>query len=319
MSDRRRVHPVLRVLGYLVYGAFCASALGVGSVLGLVGQSEVATEMLKDTIQHRTPKSAFDEAPAINLLVLGCDEDRSYGGKKILKSQARSDMILVARIDFDAQRISGVSIPRDLEVDLLGYRPMKINAFHAIGGAELSQRAVEEVLDVKIDRTVVLDYKAFQEMVDMVGGVPVYIAKKMYWNDNAGDLHIDLKPGKQTLGGYDAMCFVRFRHSDSDFERQKRQKEFMVAFKDQAMKHPAMLGRLADKAVDLLGKALTPREVAALAAFSRGVPADNIKMGQIPVVEGRGTNLLVDRSELRDTLREYHFLDSGRTTLNFGP
>jgi LCP family protein required for cell wall assembly len=304
-------------LGLLTYGSYCAAALAGGAALGWIGQSAVATEMLRDTIQLRQPRSAFDHAPSVNLLVLGCDEDRTPGGRRVVKTEARSDMILVVRIDFEANRITGLSIPRDLQVDLLGYRPMKINAFHAIGGPELSQRAVEEVLGVRIDRTMVLNYAAFQEMVDMVGGVPIFVPKRMVWNDRAGDLRINLRPGRQTLDGRDAMSFVRFRRGDDDFERQKRQKEFMLAFRDQAMRNPAVLGRLADKTVELLGGALTPREVAALVAFSRGVPSGEIRMGQVPVRTGRGTNLLVDRSALHDTLREFHFREPGPTTLNF--
>src|SRR5207253_927402 len=145
-------------------------------------------------------------------------------------------------------RITGVSIPRDTLAAPDGYKRQKINAFHLLGGPDLSKAAVESLIPVQIDRVVVLNYKAFEDMIDLVGGVDVSVPKKMDYDDVRGHLHIHLKPGPQHLGGEDAVGFVRFRHSDDDFHRQGRQKAFLLAFKNAVMHRPSALPQVAVKA-----------------------------------------------------------------------
>lgn len=307
----------IKILGGIFYVAVCISALGAGAFSSWIGSSPVALAGFKQAVFQTPPQDIFEHKPSINILILGCDEDRAPGGKKVLREQARSDMMLVARLDFETKRISGISIPRDMLCEIPGYRAQKINAYHALGGPDLAKRAAESILGVNIDRVAVLDYKAFQEMVDLVGGVELYVNKKMKYTDRRGGLYIDFKPGRQTLNGYDAMCFVRYRHGDDDFHRQDRQKEFLLAFKDSVMKDPQMSTAIAEKAREVLGGGMSPEEVAALALFARKISSDNIKMTMVPYLEGRGYDLLVDGSKLQKTLREYHFLDDQPSSLSY--
>lgn len=297
-----------RVLGMAFYAVFCSVVLLGAALARWVSESDVLAAGFVQRLRAETPDRVFDR-DSINLLILGCDEDRAYGGAKVLRTQARSDMMLVARLDFKTNRISGVTIPRDLLVQLPGYRNQKINAYHSVGGADLAKQAAESVVGVPIDRVVTIDYEALKEMVDLVGGVEVFVEKKMKWTDKAGGLFIDLKPGRQTLDGYNAMCYVRFRHSDSDFARSDRQKNFLLAFKQASMGSPMMMNRVAGKAVQLFGGGLSPSEVAALALFSQKVSADNIKFGTIPVLPATRYDLQIDRGQLRETLQQYHLLE----------
>ncbi len=299
---------LLRALGALFYLAVCGGVGLIGTLLGYLAQGPIGTGAVVKILRNAEPSESFDGKPSITLLVLGCDEDRSRGGRMVLRSQARSDMILVAKIFLKERKVTGVSIPRDLEVQVPGYRPQKINAYHAIGGPSLAKTAVEQVLGVPIDRTLVLDYKAFQDMVDLVGGVRVNVEKRMRWRDRAGDLNIDLKPGWQVLDGYQAMGYVRFRHSDSDFMRQARQKQFLLAFKEAALKDPLKLNALAEKAVEALGGGLNADEILALAMFARNLPQENVRLGSVPVLPGSGTNLRLDTVKLPQVLQEYDLL-----------
>lgn len=61
------------------------------------------------------------------------------------------------------------------------------------------------------DRTIVLNFKAFQELIDLLGGIEVFIQKDMVYKDVRGGLDIDLKKGRHNLNGVDAMGHVRFR------------------------------------------------------------------------------------------------------------
>lgn len=304
-----------RILGAVWYLLFLGVITALGIAAGWVSKSQVATALVKQGLMHTPPEQVFDK-DGVTLLILGCDEDRYYGGEgpnmkpgKVLRKYARADMILVARLDFKSGTVSGLSIPRDTEVDLPDYRPMKINRFHAIAKkgeeAALTIRAVQEVIPVNIDRVLTLDYDAFQHMVNLVGGVTVDVKKPMKYRDIRGGLNIDLDPGTHKLNGYDSMSYVRFRKADSDFERQKRQKEFLVSFKNAVIRRPQAMTAVLEEARAFIGNALTPEEIASLAFFGRKVPSDQIKLGQVPVLEGRGTNLDVDRAKLPAALEEF--------------
>jgi len=298
------------------YGLFLLLVLAVGSTAGWLSQSEVVTHMVKMGFNPRAPQDTF-KANTVTLLILGCDEDLSTGGKRVLKKQARSDMMLIAKLDFDHNMVTGVSIPRDTRCKLPGYRAQKINAYHNIAKkgheAELTQQAVEFLLPgVKIDRVVTLDFDHFQNLVDMVGGVPITIATSMNYDDNAGNLHIHLMKGARVLNGYDSMAFVRFRHADSDLVREERQKQFLLAFKQRAMKDWLKVPQLVNEGQEVLGGALTTDEIASIALFARQVPSQNIQWGQIPVKDTHDHtyDFLVDENKLDSVLTQYRLIDT---------
>ncbi|RYG35169.1 hypothetical protein EON81_13500, partial [bacterium] len=281
-----------------------------------VGQSKVVREVVVQTVMQTPPKEIFENKD-LTLLIIGCDEDLYPGGyknredRRIRSSKMRSDMMLVAHVDFAKKTLTGVSIPRDTECRLPGYRTHKINAYHAMAEREeagdLTKKAVEHVLPgVEIDRVLTIDYEAFQKLVDLAGGVRVDIDRRMKYTDRAGGLFIDFKPGpNQLLDGYNAMCFVRYRKGDSDFVRQERQKQFLVSLKNALVTNPSKVGEVADQAVAVLGGGLNVREMVALARFSQELPSASIRMGMIPVVPGKGTNLKVDERKLPETLRSF--------------
>lgn len=288
------------------------------------------SEVVDQTLSNVQPQEVFKKdlegtRDHLNVLILGCDEDRYYAGRghktpgAIYRHASRSDMMLVAKIDFLNKRISGISIPRDVACSIPGYRTQKINAYHKIGydeagperAKELARLAAESVVGISVDRVVVLNYEAFKEMIDKLGGIEVYVARKMDYDDNAGDLHIHLKKGRQKLSGYDAMCYVRYRHSDSDFKRQERQKDLMMAVKDRTMAKWQQAAEVADSTIAIMGNAFTPKEMAALALFSRKVGGDNIKMDMVPIIEMPGTsNLQVDETKLAEKLKQLHMTPS---------
>ncbi|MFN3730137.1 MAG: LCP family protein [Fimbriimonadaceae bacterium] len=298
-----------RIVGWTGYVALCLGAIGAGTAYGWLSQSNILGEGIRQVVAQETPDRVFD-SNTLTLLLLGCDEDRTPGGKRVVRSQARSDMMLIAKLDFANQRITGVSIPRDVVVDMPGFRPMRINAFHSIGGEEkgreYAKRAAEFVTGIPIDRVLVLDYQAFQEMVDLIGGVDVFVQKRMKHTDRRGDLYINLQAGRQVLNGYDAMCFVRYR-GDSDFMRQQRQKDFLMAFKEGMIGQWHLLPQVVDKAAEVLGDELTDRELVSIALFAKEIGPENVRMGMIPVRELANYDLAIDRSKMEDTLVEFNF------------
>jgi LCP family protein required for cell wall assembly len=340
MKTKPRPSPFRRVLGYLGYGLFLLAALGAGVIGNMMTRSSLVGMAFNPlTYLNADPKKTFNDEDGLVLMILGTDEVRKMTGwgvdakghqhaiTEVTKEGARADMILVAKLDFDHNTITGISIPRDTACKLPGYDTRKITGYHNIAkkGEEnaLMQQAVEHVLPgVHIDRTIAINYEAFQTLVDTVGGVPVVVPKGkkgngLQYDDNAGDLHIHLNPGAQTLDGKDAMGYVRFRHdSESDYGRQQRQKEFLTAFKSQIFHNLFKLPEIAEESKQVFGNALNDREIIALVAFARKVPSASIKLGMLPTVERRGTTMLrVDEDKRDDALRQYNLLPATSTAV----
>lgn len=315
-----------RIVSGVAYTLFLATALLGGTAAGWVGKTPQARALATQMIGREKPAEVFKDQTQ-TLLLLGCDVDLSTGGARVLRKAARTDMMLIAKLDFEKGEITGVSIPRDTECRLPGYRRMKINAYHAIAKpgeeAELTKQAVEHVVPgVKIDRVVTLDYEAFQKVVNMIGGVDVIVPFNMKYTDRAGGLYIDLKEGNRHLDGYKAMGFVRYRKGSrgyrdvTDFERQENQKKLLVAVKDQALKNWTQLPEIMQAAKAVFGDALTEPEIASIALFAKDLPKDKIRMGQIPVIEQKGTtNLRVDETALPQVLSQYGLLENSYGTV----
>ena len=166
------------------------------------------------------------------ILVLG--SDRRYGDAKA-GIPARSDTILVVRLDPNKKATAVMSIPRDLKVEIPGHGTDKINTAYALGGPKLTVKTVKLLLGIPISHVVNVNFGGFQRAVNRLGCVYVDIDRR-YFNDRGGPggyATIDLKPGYQKLCGSDSLDFVRYRHTDDDFVRAARQQEFLRQAKDQ--------------------------------------------------------------------------------------
>jgi len=302
-----------RALGTIGYVVFLGVVLAAAMFGGWISKSKVLSGMIKRQFGFgESPTQTFN-SNQLTLLILGCDEDRQYTGyhqSKVLTEGARSDMMLVAKLDFAKNSVSGLSIPRDMwcRVDGTGH---KMNAFYKFGGTPLAKRAVETLTGIPIDRVVVINFDEFQKLVSLVGGVDVNVDKDLDYDDFAGNLHIHLKQGQQHLDGNGAMGFVRYRHGDDDFQRQARQKQFLMAFKGAALSHWSNLPAIAEQAVQVLGGALQDDEVAALAMFAKGVPQSNIKMGAVPAVDPDENPMHLDKRGLKKALAQFGFTAAG--------
>ena len=188
-------------------------------------------------IRASIPTAGPNADGKLRVLILGVDPGWSAPGKPGI---GRSDTIMLATYDPKAGGVSLLSIPRDSRVEIPGHGLDKINAAYAFGGVELARQTVQDFLKVPIRYYLKVDVTGFARLVDAIGGVTIDVAKDMDWDDNAGNLHIHLKKGLQTLDGKNALDYVRFRHTDSDLVRASRQQGFIAAAIKQVLK-PANL------------------------------------------------------------------------------
>lgn len=167
----------------------------------------------------------------VNVLVLGIDE----GDNEIPGAPKRSDTIIVASIDPKDGAVNMLSIPRDTRVAIPGRSGFdKVTHAYAYGGPQLSVRTVEDFLGIDINYYVTMDWQGFINIVDILGGVDLYVEQAMNYEDPYGGLSIHLRKGFQHLDGEKAGQYVRFRHDElGDIGRVQRQQRFLKAMTEE--------------------------------------------------------------------------------------
>ena len=269
------------------FGVLALMTLTAASVYGgyLYRSTGWMPKYLPGILHPKTVADVFPRKQALNLMVIGRDRDYDDRTDQILKTRARSDMLMVAHLDFDKKTVALLSIPRDTRAHIPGYNGVtKINAAHQKGGPTLSEQTVQENLGIPSDKYIALDFEGFEQAIDILGGVDLAVDKKMDYDDNWGHLHIHLKPGMQHLSGKQAIGFVRFRHSDNDLVRTRRQQALIAALKVK-LREPSVLakiGPLLDSIDRHVDSDLTMDQKVALARFIQDTPREQVHMDTLP-------------------------------------
>ncbi len=151
--------------------------------------------------------------------------------------------MMVVSFDPEKKQIAIVGLPRDTRVTIPGRRGHdKINAAYAYGGTKRAVRTVEQLLQIPINYYMVVDWQGFIKVIDMLGGVDLYVDNNMDYEDPYANLKIHLKKGYQHLDGEKAGQYVRFRHDElGDIGRVERQQKFMKALAGQFFTFTNML------------------------------------------------------------------------------
>jgi LCP family protein required for cell wall assembly len=229
---------------------------------------------------------------------------------------ARSDAIMIARAEADRRHAQIISIPRDTWVDIPGHGMNKINASYALGGPSLLVQTVEQLTGVRIDHFVAIDFAGLAEVTEAMGGVDVYVAET---TENAG--HV-FEKGWNHITGEDVRWYLGQRYGlpGGDFDRVKRQQQFLKAIMDQLISSDTFgdLGRL-DRTLRAVGSSvavddgLSNTSMLSLAYSMRTLDTSGVDYVTMPDagtgMEGPASVVYVDETNA-DRLWEYLRTDS---------
>lgn len=218
-----------------------------------------------------------------NILILGVDKNPD-GNDPF--SNTRSDTIILLNIDPKHRSINAISIPRDSKVYIAGdYGIQKINSAHAYGGVELTKKTVENTLGVKVDRYIAVNSEAVIHLVDILGGVPVYVEKDMFYHDYSGKLNVRLPKGNHVLNGQQAEGYLRFRKDGlGDIGRTSRQQWFLRNLLTQ-LQTPATITKIPE-ILNLINEYvktdMSMYEISNFAAMAKDFNLDNVEVATLP-------------------------------------
>ncbi len=232
-GNRRRVKRKLR-WGRLLFFLLLIGAFGTGIFWCSVWLYDNIINPPQAQIAAADDSIRQDEKlnERINVLLLGIDDGDSEAAESEPK---RTDAVILLSFDPKENQVAVLSIPRDTQVVLPGHRdPDKINAAYAYGGAVMAKQTVANLLRVPIHYYCLADWRGFIDVVNLIGGVDIYVDKDMYYEDPYADLVIDIKHGYQHMDGETAGKYVRFRKDElGDIGRVQRQQKFLKAAAEQ--------------------------------------------------------------------------------------
>jgi len=220
-------------------------------------------------------RSHYERKPYFyTILVSGVDDGN--GG---------SDTNILVAVDTVNDYVYGVSIPRDTKAGIKG-KNHKINYAYNAGGMELLAQTVSGQLGIPVDYTVLVNLKAFQALVDTIGGVDFYIPIDMNYDDPYQNLSIHFSKGMRHLNGVEALKVVRFRegYASQDIGRMQTQQDFLKAVAKQ-MLTPASLTKLDQFCkifIQYVETDLTVGNLVWLGGEVIGMGADKIEFSTLP-------------------------------------
>ena len=306
-----------RRLGTFLFWVFLLALMVAGGAAGglyLYGHDFAQATSPHSRAMKRAAKQldyVSPDKPAV-ALVMGSDHRYVDG-----KDPGRSDTLMLIRTDPSTHTVSMLSFPRDLSVEIhcpgRGTFVAKINAAYATCGPSGPLETVKALTNIPINYLINVNFVGFIQVVNKLGGVYIDVDRR-YFNNHTGPTGfaaINLEPGYQKLNGKQALDFVRYRHTDSDFYRVARQQMFVRAAKEQmarfskfhvpgllkAIKQNVEVGRSGGRGVDL-------STMVNYALFFHGLPGGHFVQVRIQGLEGQ-TDVTTAPQNITDAVNQF--------------
>ena len=185
----------------------------------------------------------MDSDDVKNILLIGQDKRSNQ------KTRTRSDTMIIASINTKTNKITMVSLMRDMYVPIPGYSANRINAAYVFGGMSLLDQVIKEDFGISIDGNVVVDFDGFLETMTKIGDLDIELtedeANYMNANEGLGSAEDNasvskawgLTAGVNSLTPEQALTYSRMRYvGNSDWERTERQRKLLTAVFKKAKK-----------------------------------------------------------------------------------
>lgn len=180
-------------------------------------------------------KAPMKEEGVVNILLIGNDS-RENG------ADGRSDAMILLSISNKTKKIYMTSLLRDMYVEIPGHDGNRLNAAYSYGGAELLMETIEKNLDITVNRYVLVNFEAFANLVDAVGGIQLELSQEEIEYVNGYLVEYNMLTGRPQgtdnmdtsvsglvhLNGPQALAYSRNRYLGTDFGRTERQRKVLT-------------------------------------------------------------------------------------------
>ena len=219
---------VKKIIGMFL-GFVLVTVIGVGAYAFTIYQQ--STQTLAKTYKKIGEETKVIEATEpLTILLMGVDTGNV---ERTDKWVGNSDSMILVTVNPKTKKVVMMSLERDILTKIQqpdgSVMEAKLNAAYATGGAELAISTIQKMMNIHIDRYVMVNMHGLQEMVDAVGGITVNntLGFPISIQDQEPFNTISIGVGEQKLNGEEALVYSRMRYQDpeEDYGRQKRQRE----------------------------------------------------------------------------------------------
>lgn len=304
---KRKFKKFMKILGILVLLA----ALALGGIFYKDIAKLTGNKNPLSLFGAFTPARLNNENGRVNVLVAGNSaDDLGHDGAQL------TDSIMVLSLDTHNDTALMLSIPRDLYVQIPGFGHAKINEAYPDGGMDLLQKVVENDLGIPIHYQVLVNYSAFRDLVNAVGGITItidspdprgiYDPSLDYTTRNCCAL-AKYPNGPVTLDGKQALNLARARgdaygsygYPGTDFTRTEYQRKMLLAIKDKAsspsvIANPFKVVKLIDAVGNNVRTNLQVDEIETLYSYMKNIPDNKIDSYNINTLKGDNTTMLAN-------------------------
>ena len=254
--------------------------LAAAGIAGAAWYMKVTSNLAGDKNITMTDDAASGEPYYV--LLLGGDSRTDE------KTDNRTDSIMVARVDEANQKVSIISVPRDLRVNIEGHGMCKINSAIEYGGYDSVINEVNDVLGIKINYYAFIYFSGFKDLVDQLGGVNVTVPEGTYYHG------VSVPAGDNVLiDGTEALVLARCRHGNppdqgayamGDYQRTLNQRNLIKAIAKKVLKqdvsqYPSLVASLSE----CIETNMSVSKIVSMATNMKGFDTNSIEAAQLPI------------------------------------
>lgn len=222
------------------------AVLGAATAFVIAGCATTPSNTSMSDVEQAAKATESDLTSMQPFYVLVVGNDTRTGTVDAAQAQyadgnARSDTMILMRIDPTTYKITLVSIPRDTAATV-GSGTMRINAGYEANGMAGAVDQTQKLTGVKVSYYFNMNFVQFEQFVDKIGGVTANVPIAMSLQDIVTGSKVSLNSGDQALNGSQALVLARVRKSyanDGEACRQIQDRQLVAAFIQKVASQPA--------------------------------------------------------------------------------
>ena len=204
------------------------TVIGIGAY-GLTILNQTTGTLSKTYKSFGNETNVIAENKPMTILLMGVD---TGNGSREDPWAGNSDTMILVTVNPRTKETTMTSLERDILTNVSSDRQTvqeKLNAAYAQGGAKLAIKTIQDLLNIHIDRYVMINMKGLIQLVDKIGGITVNnpFDFDISIEENEPEYTAKIAPGRHEINGEQALVYSRMRYQDpeGDYGRQKRQRE----------------------------------------------------------------------------------------------
>lgn len=204
------------------------TVIGIGAY-GLTILNQTTGTLSKTYKSFGNETNVIAENKPMTILLMGVD---TGNGSREDPWAGNSDTMILVTVNPRTKETTMTSLERDILTNVSSDGQTvqeKLNAAYAQGGAKLAIKTIQDLLNIHIDRYVMINMKGLIQLVDKIGGITVNnpFDFDISIEENEPEYTAKIAPGRHEINGEQALVYSRMRYQDpeGDYGRQKRQRE----------------------------------------------------------------------------------------------